>query len=75
MSRRLSRYSFATAALLVPTAPLAAGSSGTDVMGLFERMTIGVFLLWVVVVSGVCLLAARELDTRARRAGSTPIAA
>jgi hypothetical membrane protein len=73
--RRLSRYSFATAAGLVLTAPLAAGSIGTDLMGLFERITIGVFMLWVVVVSVACFLAAHGIDVRARRTGSSPVAA
>jgi hypothetical membrane protein len=73
--RRLSRYSFATAAGLVLTAPLAVGSIGTDVMGLFERVTIGVFLLWIVVVSAGCLLAARGTDAPVKRAGSAPVAA
>jgi hypothetical membrane protein len=73
--RRLSRYSFATAAGLVLTAPLAVGSIGTDVMGLFERITIGVFMLWIVVVSAGCLLAARGTDVPVKRAGSAPVAA
>jgi hypothetical protein len=58
--RRLSTYSFATALLLVLTASAAVASVGTDVMGLFERITIGVFMLWVVVVSAYSLLAARH---------------
>ena len=49
--RRLSAYSSATALLLILTAPAAVASIGSDVMGLFERVTIGVFLVWVVVVS------------------------
>lgn len=73
--RRLSRYSFATAAGLVLTAPLAAGSIGTAFMGLFERITIGVFMLWVVVVSSACLGVARGLEARAKTAGSASVAA
>ena len=73
--RGLWRYSFATAALLVLTAPLAVGSIGTDLVGLFERIAIGVFLAWVVVVSAVCLRAARTVEANARRSGHAPAAA
>jgi hypothetical protein len=44
-------------------------------MGLFERITIGVFLLWVVVVSVGCILAARTIDVGVARHGSAPAAA
>ena len=73
--RSLSRFSFVTAVLLVLAAPLAIGSIGTNVMGLFERITIGVFELWVAVVAFACVLAARSMGTHARRAGSAPVAA
>jgi len=56
--RRLSTYSFATAVLLLLTAPAAVASIGTDVMGLFERITIGVFMVWLVVVAACCLVVA-----------------
>jgi hypothetical membrane protein len=62
--RRLSTYSFVTALLLVLSAPAAVVSIGTDVMGLFERLTIGVFLAWVVVVSAFSLLAARSAASK-----------
>lgn len=68
--RRLSGYSFVTAALLVMTAPLAVGTIGTDVMGLFERITIGVYLIWIVVVGVDALLAARTVSVAAARRGS-----
>lgn len=70
--RGLSTSSFVTAALLVLTAPAAVLSIGTDVMGLFERVTIGVYLAWVVVVSVSSLFAARGLATRSSRAVSAP---
>jgi len=68
--RRLSRYSFVTAALLVLTAPLAVGSIGTDLMGLYERLTIGVYMAWVVVVAVDALLAARTEAIATARPGS-----
>lgn len=73
--RTLSTYSFATAGLLVLSAPAAVISIGTDVMGLFERLTIGVFLAWVVVVSWHVLLAARRLAARPSESGSAAIPA
>lgn len=69
--RGLSTYSFAAAVLLVLTAPAAVAGIDTDVMGLFERITIGVFMLWVVVVSAHSLLAARH----PLRVGLTPMGA
>lgn len=66
--RSLSPYSSVTAALLVLTAPLAVASIGTELMGLFERITIGVFMLWVVVVSAYSLLAARASGPSSRTA-------
>jgi len=70
--RRLSTYSFVTAALLVVSAPAAVISIGTDVMGLFERLTIGVFLAWVVVVSIHSLRAVRVVASRRSRIASAP---
>ena len=43
-------------------------------MGLFERITIGVFMVWVVVVAACCLLAARTAPTQATSAGSVAAA-
>lgn len=67
--RRLSRYSFATAALLVLSAPVAVGTIGTNLIGLFERITIGIYLLWVVVVSIDSL---RAVQARAHRPFRAP---
>ena len=39
------------AALLVASGPVAAVNVGGPMMGLFERITIGSFLVWVCVVS------------------------
>jgi len=48
---RLSIASFGVAAFLVVIRPVTAASIGKPWMGLFERLTIGAFLAWVVVVS------------------------
>jgi len=61
--RGLSKYSFATAVLLFVSAPAAVASIGTDVMGLFERITIGAFMLWVVVVSAHSLIEAGKIES------------
>ena len=63
--RGLSTYSFATAGLLFLSAPMAVASIGTEVMGLFERITIGAFILWVVVVSAHSLIEARTIESAA----------
>jgi hypothetical protein len=49
----LSLFSFVIGVAIIITAPFAAGSAarGSVLQRLFERVTIGVFMLWVVVVS------------------------
>ena len=49
----LSKISLVTGLLLLITGPLAAiaTAQNSPYMGLFERITIGVFLLWILVIS------------------------
>ena len=55
MWRPLSRPSFIAAVAFVVTGPAAALSVGGPYMGLFERITIGLFIAWVAVVSSYAL--------------------
>jgi Protein of unknown function (DUF998) len=57
---------FAVAAFLVLTGPAAAASAGGPLMGLFERFTIGGYLVWVAVT---CLVLSR-VSTPAGSPGS-----
>jgi hypothetical protein len=59
----LSKFCFAAAGALVLSAPAAALSTGGAYMGLFERITIGVFMTWVVVVSAYALRRAARIRT------------
>jgi hypothetical protein len=65
--RKLSSPSFGATAALLLSGPAAALTVTTAYAGLFERVTIGVFMLWVVVVSVFALGSARI-------AGNTPSA-
>jgi hypothetical protein len=47
------------ATLLGSVLDAAVASINTDVMGLFERITIGVFMVWLTVVSAYSLMEAR----------------
>jgi len=53
--RSLSRPTFGCAALILLSAPAAALSVGTNHMGLFERVTIGTFMVWIVHLGVVAL--------------------
>jgi hypothetical protein len=58
--RPISRASFIATALIVVTGPVTALSVGSSLMGLFERVTIGCFIGWVLVVSVFALRAGRQ---------------
>jgi hypothetical protein len=55
------------------SAPLAVGTIGTDVMGLFERVTIGVYMVWILLVGIDALLVARAVTAATAHRGSVGV--
>jgi hypothetical protein len=65
--RPISRASFVATALIVVTGPVTALSVGSPRMGLFERITIGCFIGWVLVVSVLAPRAGRRESSEPSR--------
>lgn len=60
--KKLSTLCFVAAGAVLVTAPGAAFSIGSAYMGLFERITIGCFLAWVVLVSIYSVAQAGQIE-------------
>jgi hypothetical protein len=63
---------FAFGALLFRDAPLVNRNEPTPLIGVWERMNIGVFLLWVIVLATALLLRGHARDQRAPSTGALP---